>query len=178
METDYLKHIDVIDATEMYNLMTLYGDDVFGFAYAITKNREQAKDIAQETFIKAYYKMHTFRGQSSFKTWLLAIARNLALNELKSSYFRKILLFESVNHSEVAPSAEAAFLRNQNSVEVWEIILRLSVKLREVLILDLEHELSINEMSSLLGLSEGTVKSRLFRARKAVEKEWRGRNLE
>lgn len=122
--------------------------------------------------------MHTFRGQSSFKTWLFAIARNLALNELKSSYFRKILLLERVNNRDAAPSAEAAFMRNQSTAEIWEIILRLPIKLREVLILDLEHELSIHEMSSLLDVSEGTVKSRLFRARKAFEKVWKGRNKE
>ncbi|MFX3632780.1 MAG: RNA polymerase sigma factor [Candidatus Pristimantibacillus sp.] len=175
METDYLKYIDTVDTTELHNLITLYGDDVWGYAYAITKNREQAKDIAQEAFIKAYYKIHTFRGQSSFKTWLFAITRNLALNELKSSYFRRILLFEKVNNQDVAQSAEAAYLHNQSTAEIWGIIMKLSVKLREVLVLDLEHDLTIQEIANLLGLAEGTVKSRLFRARRAVEKEWKNR---
>ncbi|MGM1049548.1 MAG: RNA polymerase sigma factor [Bacillota bacterium] len=175
MDTDYLNHVVTVDSTELYNLMTLYGDDVWGYAYAITKNRELSKDVAQEVFIKAFYKIHTFRGQSSIKTWLFAITRNVALNELKSSYLRRILLFERITSREVTPSAETAFLHNQAAAEIWDIVMKLSIKLREVLVLDLEHDLTIKEMAKLLGLSEGTVKSRLYRARNAVEKEWKKR---
>ncbi|KKO52470.1 RNA polymerase sigma factor [Paenibacillus sp. DMB20] len=171
MDTGYLNHVIAVESAELCDLMSLYGDDVWSYAYAITKNRELAKDIAQEAFIKAYYKIHTFRGQSSFKTWLFAITRNLALNELKSSYVRRILLLERVALRDTVPSAETVFLQYQSAAEIWEIVMNLSIKLREVLVLDLEHDLTIKDISILLGLSEGTVKSRLFRARKAVERE-------
>jgi len=174
MGSEYLKHVDSVDGSELRRLMDQYGDDVWKYAYALTKDREQAKDIAQEVFIKAHYSIHTFRGQSSIKTWLLAITRNLSLNYLTSSYFRRILLFGTVKPRQSTPSAESAYIGRQSASELWAIIMKLSNKLREVLVLDLEHDLSVQEMAALLRLPEGTVKSRLHRARKEVENELKG----
>ncbi|QJD83681.1 RNA polymerase sigma factor [Cohnella herbarum] len=174
MRTEYLKHVDTVDDSELRLLMDQYGNEVWKYAYILTRNREQAKDIAQEVFIKAHYNIHTFRGQSTIKTWLLAITRNLSLNYLSSGYFRKILLFGNMKTPQSAPSAETAFLDEQSASEVWGIIMKLSHKLREVLVLDLEHELSVQETAKLLNLPEGTVKSRLHRARKEVENQLKG----
>ncbi|WP_372662798.1 RNA polymerase sigma factor [Cohnella sp.] len=171
MGSEYLKHVDSIDDSELTLLMDQYGDDVWKYAYFLTKNREQAKDIAQEVFIKAHYKIHTFRGQSSIKTWLLTITRNISLNYLSSSYFRKVLLFGSVKSRQSAPSAEADYVDKQSADEVWSIIMKLSNKLREVLILDLEYDLTIQETAQMLNLPAGTVKSRLHRARMEVENQ-------
>lgn len=173
MELEYLKYAEQINNTELCMLMNEYGNEVWRYAYAITGNGEQAKDIAQEVFIKAYYKIDTFRGQSSFKTWLLTITRNIAINEMRSRYFRKILLIEHVKYREAVQSAEVAYMESQSAADICAIIMKLSRKLREVLVLDLEHELSMQEMAQLLNLSPGTVKSRLYRARKEVEKIWR-----
>ncbi|CAH1200531.1 ECF RNA polymerase sigma factor SigW [Paenibacillus plantiphilus] len=173
MESEYLKYAECVSSTELHMLMNEYGNEVWRYAYAITKNHEQAKDIAQEVFIKAYYNIHTFRGQSSLKTWLFTITRNLAINEMRSSYFRKIFLFENVKYREAAQSAEIAYMEQQTASDIWAIIMQLSRKLREVLVLDLEHELSMQEMAQLLNISAGTVKSRLYRARKEVERKWR-----
>lgn len=173
MEPEYLKHAETLGSAEMYEIMTLYGDDVLRYAYVITGQEELAKDIAQEVFMKAHLHIHTFRGKSSFKTWLLAITRNQALNELRSSYFRRVLLFETVRGGFAAPSAEADWMSEQSVAYIWDAIRRLSTKLREVLILDLEHDLTIQEMAQLLQISEGTVKSRLFRARREMERKLR-----
>lgn len=175
MESEYLKYAERVNSTELHMLMNEYGNEVWRYAYAITKNHEQAKDIAQEVFIKAYYNIHTFRGQSSLKTWLLTITRNVAINELRSSYFRRILLFEHVKTREAVQSAEITYMEHQSAADIWVIIMELSRKLREVLVLDLEHELSMQEMAQLLNISAGTVKSRLYRARKEVEQKWRER---
>ncbi|MVO98653.1 RNA polymerase sigma factor [Paenibacillus lutrae] len=173
METEYLKDIDDVDSTELYNLMNQYGDDVWRYAYAITKNKEQSKDIAQEVFIKVHSHLHTYRGQSSFKTWLFAITRNIAINEMRSGYFRKVLLFGNVRNTRTEQSAEGTYIGIQGAAVIRSIIMGLSRKLREVLILDLDHELTIQEMADVLGIPQGTVKSRLNRARKKVEKIWR-----
>jgi len=61
-------------------LMNAYGKDVWNFAFSMTKKWDQADDIAQEVFLKAYRNLHTFRSQSSVKTWLLAITRNMVLD--------------------------------------------------------------------------------------------------
>jgi RNA polymerase sigma-70 factor (ECF subfamily) len=174
MGSEYLKHVDSVEGSELRRLMDQYGDDVWKYAFVLTKDREQAKDIAQEVFIKAHYSIHTFRGQSSIKTWLFAITRNLSLNYLSSGYFRRILLFGNVKTPHSTPSAEAAFMGKQSASEIWAIIMNLSHKLREVLVLDLEHDLSVQETAKLLNLPEGTVKSRLHRARKEVESRLKG----
>lgn len=174
MSSEYLKHVDSVNTSELALLMDQYGDDVWKYAYYLTKNREQAKDIAQEVFIKAHYKIHTFRGQSTIRTWLLTITRNISLNYLSSSYFRRVLLFGSVKSRQAAPSAEADYMNKQAGTDVWSIIMKLSDKLREILVLDLEYDLSTQEMAQLLSLPEGTVKSRLHRARKEVENQLKG----
>ncbi len=175
MEPEYLKHVDSVDGEGLRQLMDRYGDEIWKYAYVLTKDREMAKDIAQDVFIKAHYNIHAFRGQSSVRTWLLAIARNQSLNYLTSSYFRKIGLRDMVRPRQSSPSAETAYLARQSAKEIWDVIFGLSKKLREVLVLDLEHELSVQEAAQVLNVPVGTVKSRLHRARKEVEnrlKEW------
>ncbi|MBH5319316.1 sigma-70 family RNA polymerase sigma factor [Paenibacillus sp. GSMTC-2017] len=174
MEIHYAAYMESMDKTELYNLMTQYGDDVWKYAYAITRNREQAKDIAQEVFIKVFHNIKSFRGQSSMKTWLLSITRNMAINEMKSSYMRRVVLFEWVKSDNRAESAEMVFMGEQSAKDIWDIIMSLPTKLREVIILQLEHNLTMTEMAQLLDVSEGTVKSRLHRARKGVERRWKG----
>lgn len=174
MGLEYLKHATAAEATTIDALMDAYGDDVVQYAYAITRDRELAKDIAQETFIRAHRKIDTFRGQSSLRTWLFSITRNMALNQLSSSYIRRVLSFAIVKPKQTAMSAEAAYLGEQSAKDIWAVILSLPVKLREVLSLDLRQELSVAEMAELLGIPEGTVKSRLYRARQKVEEAMKG----
>lgn len=173
LDTQYLDCMETMDKTELYNLMTQYGDDVRRYAYAITGNRQQSEDIAQEVFIKVYHHVGSFRGESSFKTWLFALTRNLAINEMKSGYMRKVILFQWVKSRGKGASAEAVFLQEHGRHELREIIMALPVKLREVLVLHLEHEHTMAEIARVIGVSEGTVKSRLHRARRAVEKQWK-----
>jgi len=171
VELQYLARKEAMDKTELHHLMTAYGDDVRRYAYAITKNREQAKDITQETFLKAYRSFGSFKGRSSLKTWLFSIARNAAINEMKSSYMRRIVLFEWVKPRGVGESAETAYLEEQSVREIREALMSLSMKLREVLLVSLEHGLTMPEIAELLNVSEGTVKSRLHRARQAMERK-------
>jgi len=172
LEFQYLTCKDRLDKSELNDLMTEYGDDVRRYAFAITKNREQAKDVAQEVFIKAYRSFGSFKGRSSVKTWLFAITRNLAINEMKSSYMRRIVLFGWVKSQGQGESAESAYFEEQSVRELREAIMGLPIKLRETLLLSLEHGLTMPEVAELLNVSEGTVKSRLHRARKAVNRKW------
>lgn len=174
MGLEYLKDATAAEATTIDALMDAHGDDVVQYAYAITRDRELAKDIAQETFIRAHRKIDTFRGQSSLRTWLFSITRNMALNQLSSSYIRRVLSFAIVKPKQTAMSAEAAYLGEQSAKDIWAVILSLPVKLREALSLDLRQELSVAEMAELLGIPEGTVKSRLYRARQKVEEAMKG----
>lgn len=177
MESDqvfhYLNFADSIEHCDLDALMSFYGNDVLRYAYAITGNKQLSEDIAQEVFISVYRHIGSFRGRSSFKTWLFAITRNLAVNELRSGYLRRIVLFEWVKPREYGKSAEDEVIESQSRQDLRSIVLGLPIKLREVLILYYEHGLTMTEIANVMNISEGTVKSRLHRARKAVEKKWK-----
>ena len=67
MELDYLKQMTVMDTQTLDKIMNLYGNDIWNYAYFLTKQQALADDIAQDVFIKAYFGIHTFRGQASLK---------------------------------------------------------------------------------------------------------------
>ncbi|WP_159888177.1 RNA polymerase sigma factor [Paenibacillus puerhi] len=172
---DYLKYLsDSTDKKEILNeLMTAYGKDVWNYAYSITRKWDQADDITQEVFIKVYRNLYTFRSESSVKTWLLAITRNMTLDYRKSAFLRKVTLVDAFSAREeqaAASSAEREVLERMTLNEVWDLVLKLPVKYREVLILFAHHQLSMKEIANVLGVSEGTVKSRLFHARGKISR--------
>ncbi|QHW31027.1 sigma-70 family RNA polymerase sigma factor [Paenibacillus rhizovicinus] len=173
LQFDYLKHVtDGLDRDAVLNeLMTAYGKDVWNFAYFITHSREMADDIAQDVFVKVYQQLYEFRGQSSIKTWLLAITRNTARDVLRSAWVRRVVLFDVFHsHTETSPSAERESMDKLMAEEIWAVVLKLPRKLREVLLMNSHYGLSMKEMADVLHVSIGTVKSRLHRARTAVNR--------
>lgn len=153
-------------------LMTEYGNDVWNFAYVLTRKRDAADDISQDVFLAAYNRVYAFRGESSVKSWLLAITRNKSLNYLRSAFIRKVVPLDLFairgKLREAADSAEQAALVRAMSRDIWDLVLSLPVKYREVLVLAYHYELSTEEVAEALGIAAGTVKSRLFRARRKM----------
>ncbi|SIR50333.1 RNA polymerase sigma-70 factor, ECF subfamily [Paenibacillus sp. RU4T] len=178
MEEEYLRYITEIEVHDLRRIMEEYGEDVWKFAYFLTKRKELADDISQDVFLKVYINIRSFRGESTLKTWLLKITRNTALSYLKRSFFRKSILMEYVPIKGTHPSAEETFFKERISDEIWDVVLKLPAKYREVLILGTYYQLSLNEIGSTLGISIGTVKSRLHRAKQkfATLMERRGEN--
>lgn len=84
-----------LNISDIRGLMESYGEDVWNYAYVITKNTHTADDVAQDVFIKAYQHAASFRGEASMKTWLLKITRNTALSYLKRAFFRRVASLES-----------------------------------------------------------------------------------
>lgn len=149
-------------------MMETYGSDVWNYAFVLTRSREQANDISQEVFLKAYKNIGKYRGQATLKTWLLTITRNTAFSLRRSSFWRRFVPLGSHPDQGAALSAEQEAIGNQYANRIWEIIMALPDKYREVLVLDIQQDLSVAEMSALLGIAQGTVKSRLGRARAKV----------
>jgi len=164
------KVIENCNHDEIDNVIREHWQDVWNYSFIITKDTHLSDDITQEVFIKVFKKWDSFRNESSVKTWLLKITRNTALNYLKSSYFKRISLVSFFRNDKEYPSAEKQFLQKETMNEVWGIVLNLPQKHREVLILDAKYELSYDEIAETLGVSIGTVKSRLHRARARVSK--------
>lgn len=168
MERHYLQYLAPgYDRNEVLrDLMTTYGEDVWNFAYFLTRRSDAADDISQDVFLIAYNKLYSFRGECSVKSWLLTITRNKSLHYLKSAFIRKVTLQDTVLfRKETAPSAEKVMFDRMETSRLWDHVMTLPRKFREVLILDYHYGLTIKEMADLLQLSEGTVKSRAYRAK-------------
>ncbi|MFC5531796.1 RNA polymerase sigma factor [Cohnella yongneupensis] len=169
---DFLKYrLDPSDDKELLNeLMTAYGKDVWNYAFSITRKWDLADDITQEVFIKVFRNMHAFRRDASVKTWLLTITRNTAIDFKRSAFLRKVTLTDTYEEHGSRQSAERESLEQLAVNDLWKHVLQLPIKYREVIILFAHHQLSLKEIAQMLGVSEGTVKSRMFHARQKLTK--------
>ncbi|RXZ79159.1 sigma-70 family RNA polymerase sigma factor [Paenibacillaceae bacterium] len=173
MQFEYLKAVTggLDKNAVLEDLMSAHGKDVWNFAFFLTKSSVIADDITQDVFVKVFEKMYTYRGQSSVKTWLLAITRNTAMDAMRSAWIRRVTTLPSWFQGKTHPSAEQEVLSQIVTEQVWSDVLSLPRKLREILLLHIHHGLPIKEVSALLEISEGTVKSRLHRARAAMNRK-------
>lgn len=151
------------------DLMSRYGTDIKRFCTLQLRDTAQAEDAAQETFIKAWRALDTFRGDSSEKTWLIRIAANTCRDHQRTGWFRfmdRSTVPEDVAHSH-------AFSLPDDSVA--NAIMSLPPLLRQAVTLRYFEELSIREMTQVLGASEATVKRRVRKANtllRSMLKEW------
>jgi RNA polymerase sigma-70 factor (ECF subfamily) len=162
---DYLKYVTGIHSASLQELMQEHGQEVWNYAFLLTKNHHVSDDIAQEVFLQAFLHISSFRGQSSLRTWLFSIVRNLVLNYRKSAFIRKVTLLDFIYPEPGIKSAEDQYFHRTYTDSIWQLVMKLPPKYREVLILDANYEMPLTEIALLLRISLGTVKSRLHRAR-------------
>ncbi len=169
---NYVKYMAWTDDpnTLLDELMTVYGKEVWNYAYSITRKWDMADDITQEVFIKVYRHIDSFRRDASVKTWLLTITRNTAIDFQRSAFFRKVTLSDWLEEKGERRSVEHEMMEKWAVNEMWDLVLKLPAKYREAIILFAHHQLSMKEMADVLGVTEGTVKSRLFHARQKLSK--------
>lgn len=165
-----MKSITQLNPPEIDALVRRYWQDVWQFAYFLAKREHLAEDIAQDTFIRAFRAIEGFRGQCAVKTWLFKIARNVAYNYAKSAFLRKVTLVGLLPDMRKSPSAETTYWDAGGTDDIWNAVLRLPRVFRETLILHAHEDLTHREIADVLGISEGTVKSRLNRARTKLAK--------
>jgi RNA polymerase sigma-70 factor (ECF subfamily) len=170
MNEDYLVNISKLDSPEIETLVRQYWHDIWQYAFFLTRKEHLAEDIAQDTFIRAFHAIGSFRGQCTLKTWLFKIARNTAFNYKKSAFLKKVALIGFFTDTQTSPSAEAEYFIEDTMGEMWKAVLKLPQIYREIIILKAHYGLSHSELAELLNITEGTVKSRLHRARAKLEK--------
>ena len=171
---EHLKFVSEMDEETFKEIVLVYGQDVWNYAYFVTSRRDLADDISQDVFLSVYCHIGTYRGQASLQTWMFRITRNISLNYRRNAFFRKVILMEWIDPGHTAPSAETQAMDAFVSNEIWQAVLQLPIKLREVLILDAKYDMTAKEIAELMGISVGTVKSRLSRARKKISSIWEG----
>lgn len=150
-----------------------YGDRLVRTLTVMTGDTEEAQDIAQEVFIRAYNAMDRYRGTGSAYTYLYSIARNLLRSRWRSRA-RRPRDVEYDDHASPGyyPNPETAALVNEETELVTTAVSSLSPKLREVVSLFYLSGMSVEDMSEVLGVRTGTVKSRLFRAREELKRHF------
>ncbi|HYG57907.1 MAG TPA: sigma-70 family RNA polymerase sigma factor [Symbiobacteriaceae bacterium] len=152
----------------LQRLVEAHGNTVLHLAYMYLKDRDLAEDVFQEVFTRVYLQLHTFRGEASPKTWICRITVNLCRDKLRSWTARRVLLMgEDLLRSMAggAEETEDAVLAEADRGAVMEAIMRLPMEYREAVLLYYYEEMDTKEVATALGLSEGTLRSRLHRAR-------------
>ena len=156
---------------EGFNLLVKnYKVRLFSLLYRLVGNREEAEDILQETFLRVYRQKESYDFNYSFSTWIYTIALNLCRNLYKRKKKVRFLGMDSlVNHPD--PNSENHGNRNRLSSILEGAISSLPFKYRTVFLLRDVDQLSYEEVASTLSLPLGTVKSRVNRARRILQKK-------
>ena len=165
------------DTVAFAGLIDAYKDKIYGYVYRMLRDPEEAEDVAQETFLRAYQSLQSFRGTASFHTWLYRIASNLSIDVARRNRRKNDSAFsldEPLDSDdgdygrEIADDSagpEQLTARREMQELVREAIAELPAKLRTVVVLyELQGE-SYEDIAEILGCPLGTVKSRLFNAR-------------
>jgi len=164
---------------EAYKLLVeRYQGRVFRVAYGLMRNREDAREVCQEAFIKAYRNLPNFRRDSSFYTWIYRITVNLGIDQKRKAYRSREtdldearLTPEQAHHTgpRPMPGPSQSLVRKQLAGRIGEAIASLPEDQRQVIILREVQGLSYKEIAETTGIAEGTVMSRLFYARKKLQ---------
>ena len=158
-------------------LHELYGQRIFRFLLASSRDRDAAETLTQETFLRAWTSRAGFRSDCSIATWLIRIALNLARDHTRTGRFRfwKRSSISNVDVAEVAASipdrqgsAESSLIAREQVARIWETVAGLSVRQRTIFLLRFVEEMDIPEIAQATGLPMGTVKSHLYRALAAI----------
>lgn len=161
-------------------LVLKYQSKIITLVMRFVKDHHEAEDVAQEAFIKAYKGLATFRGDSAFYTWLYRIAVNTAKKHLISKS-RKVVSdgvdaqdaeqFEGADKLKDFDSPESNILSDELRAVVIKSMDKLPEDLREAIVLRELDGLSYEEISQVMACPIGTVRSRIFRAREAIEND-------
>jgi RNA polymerase sigma-70 factor, ECF subfamily len=165
------------DAQAYEELVYRHRDKIYARAFSMVRNEEQALDLSQEAWIKAWQRLHQFHGDSSFATWITRITINLSLDFLRKAKRQRAESVEALEESSggverllpvINPNPTARLERVELRAKIDQAMETLSEGHRTVLILHEFEELPYKEIAKRVGCSIGTVMSRLFYARRRM----------
>jgi RNA polymerase sigma-70 factor (ECF subfamily) len=163
------------DRSAFGQLYVLYEAGIYRYAYRLLEDADEADDIRQETFVRAYQALPRFRGEAGFRTYLLTICTNLCRDRMRQRHRRPVSSY-GLSPSEFAPagqfhapeSADPCHLLEQadQAKRVWRALRRLPEAPREILLLRHVEGLEMEEIAQIVGCTKISVPVRLFRARR------------
>ena len=137
---------------------------VYQVCYRFVNNHEDASDLAQDAFLRAYRALHTFKGNSAFSTWMYRVAINVCLNRVSVKQAPTEPLDQREHEDVRGELPDREVLRQEQAATVRAAIARLPKKQRATMILRMYHELPHDEIAAILGSSVGAVKANFFHA--------------
>jgi RNA polymerase sigma-70 factor (ECF subfamily) len=153
-------------------LVNKYYPRVYASLFSFTKSKEDSEDLAQQTFIKAWQQIESFRGDSAFFTWIYRIAINLAKNFVVSSSYKKQKANTSIQDAAIEITSyeniESVLTHNQSMQEIKDFIKTMPESLKTAFTLRESEGKSYEEISIITNTPIGTVRSRIFRARESI----------
>lgn len=155
------------DADIFKELMS-YNESVFRICLGFSKNPWDAEELTQEVFLKAYRKIGSLNHSDLSREWLFRIAKNTCLDHIKKKRLRRLFPLKSNNDSVEQNTPELRMIQREQLQTLKRAISQLHKKHREVFVLKEYGHLSYQEIALTLGIKEGTVMSRLNRARRAI----------
>ncbi len=153
-------------------LMNKYYPRVYASLFSFTKSKEDSEDLTQQTFVKVWQQIQSFRGDSAFFTWVYRIAINLAKNYVASSGYKKQKVNSSIDQLEIDISSseniESMLIHSQSIDDIKEFINTMPEALKTAFTLRESEGKSYEEISIITETPIGTVRSRIFRARESI----------
>jgi RNA polymerase sigma-70 factor, ECF subfamily len=169
-----------ITASDFALIVSQHQKRVYRVLFLMLKNAEDADNLTQDCFLRAYTTRAQFRGECSVQTWLLRIAVNLARDHVKSrraSFWKRLVGLDGDGPDPVPepvagnPSAERGLIARETLDAVWQTVEQLSQRQKEVFLLRFVEEMELREIAEILDLNIGTVKAQLFRAVSRVREQ-------
>lgn len=177
-----IKQVIKGDQDAFAEIIEIYKNSIFQLCFRMLGNRHEAEDMAQEAFIRAYVNINSFNQDLKFSTWLFRIATNLCIDRIrkkKPDYYldaevsgtEGLTMYSQLASESPLPEKELESLELQETVQ--KEIMKLPEKYRSVIVLKYIEELSLNEISEILDMPLGTVKTRIHRGREALRQQLR-----
>lgn len=178
---DLVQRVRAGEVAAFDRLILKYRERLYGVIYNMTSNREDAADLTQDAFIKAFQSIQRFNGQSTFFTWLYRIAVNSTLTHLRKAKLRSFFSFEKIHEEDKSAEvlnqltdkrgADRELFVKELQEKLNEAMLKLSIKHRTVITLFEIDGLSHEEIAEIMECSVGTVRSRLHYAKQILQAE-------
>ena len=176
---EVVKKVQAGDVAAFDRLIVKYRERIYSVVYNLCANREDAADLAQCTFIKAFQSINRFQGQSSFFTWVYRIAVNATLTHLRKNRLRTFFSFERITEEDKTSEVIEA-LTDKTGADREAFVKELQEKLNEALQkLSINHRMVVtlfeieglghSEIAEIMGCSVGTVRSRLHYAKQLLQ---------
>jgi len=181
-EREWVRRARDGDQIAFGRLVAAYQNPVYNLAYRMLGNADEAEEAAQETFLRVYIKFHTYDPQRSFRSWMLSIASHYCIDRLRRRRIAWLSFKDEIAETgglaerlvSASPHPESTVVQHEREEQIQRLLMTLSPTDRAALTLLYWYDHSYEEIAEVLNLTVSAVKSRLFRARRALAEKMQG----